>query len=184
MSAQSPFILPISGLGQGIYEYDLLVDDAFLSTFPDTPIRHANVALRLTVDKQMRQMTMEFDFSGTARVDCDRCLAGVDFPVADEQQLVVKFSAADDELREEGDLVYLNPDASQFNIAPYAYEMVILALPMIRTFDCRAGSPPYPCDEEMLDRIEDSIEELPPENEDNGSDDDKPGLWDALKDLK
>jgi hypothetical protein len=36
----------------------------------------------------------------------------------------------------------------------------------------------------MLDRIEDSIEELPPENEDNRSDDDKPGLWDALKDLK
>jgi hypothetical protein len=62
--------------------------------------------------------------------------------------------------------------------------MVILALPMIRTFNCREDEPPYPCDEEMLDRIDDSVDTVPeiaPKSED---DDDKPSPWDALKDLK
>lgn len=185
MSIQSPFILPLSGLGLGIYQYDLTVDDEFFASFPDAPVQHGNVALRLTVDRQQRQLIMDFEFSGTIRTDCDRCLAGVDFPVEGQDQLIAKFSTEAEHLEEEGDLVYLNPDTSLFNVAPYAYEIVILALPMIRTFDCRAGEPPYPCDDEMLDRIDDSVEDSSAINvsQDDG-DDDKPSPWDALKDLK
>ncbi len=185
MSAQSPFILPLRGLGQGIYQYDLTADDDFFASFPDAPIQHANVALRLTVDKQARQMILDFDFSGTIRTDCDRCLAAVDFPVEDQGQLVVKFSTEASSLEEEGELVYLHPDTSIFNVAPYAYELVILALPMIRTFACRTGEPPYPCDEEMLDRIDDTIDvSTEPDSSSSDDDDDKPSPWDALKDLK
>ncbi len=185
MSVQSPYILPISGLGQGIYEYDLIVDDEFLASFPDAPVQNANVALHLTVDRQQRQMTLEFDFSGTIRTECDRCLASVNFPIADQGELIVKFTPDAENMEEEGELVYLHPEASQFNVAPYAYEFVILAMPMIRTFDCRAGEPPYPCDEEMLDRIDASVDEssnntLPKDDDD----DDKPSPWDALKGLK
>ena len=184
MSAQSPFILPLSGLGQGIYRYDLEIDKAFIATFPDAPVQEADVKLELTVDRQQRQLIMDFDFSGSVRTDCDRCLANVDFPVSGQNQLLVKFSTEADKLEEEGDLVYLHPDTSLFNVAPYAYEMILLALPMIRTFDCREGEPPYPCDEEMLERIDasvDSATEIAPRNDE---DDDKPSPWDALKDLK
>ena len=178
-------MLPVSGLGQGIYVYDLHIDDAFLASFPEAPLRHADVKLRLTADRQARQMTLDFQFSGTVKTDCDRCLAAVDFPVNGEEQLVVKYSTEAEQLEEEGDLVYLHPEASVFNAAPYAYELVLLALPMIRVFDCRSGEPPYPCDEEMLDRIDasvDRLEDAPPA--DDGGDDDKPSPWDALKDLK
>jgi len=186
MSVQSPFILPLSGLGQGIYQYDLAVDDEFFASFPDAPIQHGNVALRLTVDRQQRQLILDFDFSGTIRTECDRCLAGVDFPVKGKEQLVAKFSTEAEHLEEEGELVYLHPDTSLFNVAPYAYEIVILALPMIRTFDCRGGEPPYPCDEEMLNRIDDSVEDSSEidASYDDEEDDDKPSPWDALKDLK
>jgi len=184
MSAQSPFILPISGLSQGIYRYDLIVDDAFLATFPNAPVKHAEVAVQLNVDRQMRQLILDVAFSGTVRTDCDRCLAEVDFPITDQGQLVVKFSAEAESLSEEGDLVYLHPDASLFNVAPFVYEMVILAMPMIRTFDCRTGDAPFPCDEEMLNRIDDSIASAADIATPKGEDDDKPSPWDALKDLK
>jgi uncharacterized metal-binding protein YceD (DUF177 family) len=100
--------------------------------------------------------------------------------------LVAKFSTESEHLEEEGELVYLHPDTSLFNVAPYAYELVILALPMIRTFDCRGGEPPYPCDEEMLNRIDDSVEDSSEidASYDDEEDDDKPSPWDALKDLK
>ncbi len=130
-------------------------------------------------------MILDFDFSGTVRTDCDRCLAAVDFPVEDQGQLVIKFSPEASSLEEEGELVYLHPDTSLFNVAPYAYELVILALPMIRTFACREGNPPYPCDEDMLDRIAETIDESSASDLPSGDeDDDKPSPWDALKDLK
>lgn len=185
MSVQSPFILPLSGLGQGIYQYDLSVDDDFFASFPDAPLLHASVNLQLTVDKQARQMILDFNFSGTVRTDCDRCLAAVDFPIDDQGQLVVKFSPEASNLEEDGELVYLHPDTSLFNVAPYAYELVILALPMIRTFECRVGEPPYPCDEDMLDRIDESVDVSSDTDSPEGDDDDeKPSPWDALKDLK
>ena len=184
MSAQSPFILPVSGLGQGVYQYDLVIDDDFLNTFPDSPLRQGNVKLLLTVDRQPRQMTLDFAFSGTVRTDCDRCLAAVDFPVESQEQLVVKYSTEAGNLEEEGELVYLHPEASTFNVAPYAYEMIVLSLPMIKVFDCRSGQPPYPCDEEMLDRIDASVDQVADLPADDDKDDDAPSPWDALKGLQ
>ena len=62
--------------------------------------------------------------------------------------------------------------------------MVTLALPMIRTFECREGEPPYPCDEEMLDRIDASVDTVSDTTAKSDDDDDKPSPWDALKDFK
>lgn len=183
MSAQSPFILPISGLGQGVYRYDLVIDEAFIASFPDAPVQRADVALELTLDRQQRQLILDFSFSGSVRTDCDRCLANVDFPVSGQNQMVVKFSTEAENMEEEGDLLYLHPDTGLFNVAPYAYEMIMLSLPMIRTFDCREGQPPYPCDEEMLDRIDASIDSVDDISTESDPDDDKPSPWDALKDL-
>lgn len=179
MSAQSPFILPLRGLGQGVYTYDLVADDAFFATFEGSPVRRAAVNVRLTADRRTREMTLGFDFAGTIATQCDRCLAAIDLPVADTGRVVVKFRADADDLEDEGDIIYLDPDASLLNAAPYAYELILLATPMIRTFACREGKPPYPCDEEMLARIDASADHTP-----TGEDDrDKPGPWDVLKDL-
>jgi uncharacterized metal-binding protein YceD (DUF177 family) len=167
-----------------VYSYDLTVDDAFFATFDDSPVSRANVQLTLTVDRRTRDMVLEFDFSGTIATDCDRCLAPVDFPVTDQTRMIVKFAEEADRQEDELDLVYLSPDTSLFNVAPYVYEIVLLALPMIRTFECREGEPPYPCDEDMLDRIDASVDFAPAEDEqDNEEDDDKPSPWDVLKDI-
>jgi uncharacterized metal-binding protein YceD (DUF177 family) len=182
MSAQSPFILPLRGLGNGQYAYDLTINDDFFASFDSSPVTKADVKLRLTVDRQQREMTLVFDFSGTIGTDCDRCLAAIDLPIEDQRHLLVKFTPEADELEEEGELIYLHPDTSLFDVAPYAYEMVLLAVPMIRTFECREGKPPYPCDEEMLARIEASYE-VADDNQQDSDDDGKPSPWDVLKDL-
>lgn len=183
MSAQSPFILPLRGLGQGVYVYDLTVDDTFFATFPDSPVEKANVQLQLTVDRRTREMTIDFVFSGTIATDCDRCLAPINLPIEGRDQLIVKFRADADQLEDDGEIVYLDPDTSLFNVAPYAYEMIFLAIPMIKTYACREGEAPYPCDEEMLNRIDATVDYLD-EEDDGEDDDDKPSPWDVLKDLQ
>ncbi len=184
MSAQSPFILPLRGLGQGVYVYDLAVDDSFFATFEDSPLKKANIQLQLTVDRRTREMTIDFAFAGTIATDCDRCLAPINLPIEDQGQLIVKFRADADQLEDDGEIVYLDPDTSLFNVAPYAYELIILAIPMIKTFACQEGEAPYPCDEEMLDRIDATVDYLDDDSEDGGDDDDKPSPWDVLKDLQ
>ena len=182
MSTPAAFVLPLKGIGQGLHEYDLTVDRDFLLNFPTSPVTEADVDVHLVVDKQSREMVVDLTFSGTVATSCDRCLADIDLPVADRNQLIVKFSAEAEEQRDEGEIVYIHPDTNDFNLAPFVYEAVILAVPMIRTFDCREGEPPYPCDEDLLDRIEasyDSSDEAPTKSDAQ----DSSSPWDVLKDL-
>ena len=191
MSDPKAFILPLRGLGQGSYAFDFIVDDEFYANFEDAPIERCDVKVHLDLDKQSRGMTLNFRLAGTVGTDCDRCLAPIDLPVEDSSQLIVKFDAEADERRDdEGDIIYLHPETNDFDLAPYVYELVVLALPMIRTYDCREGSPPYPCDEDMLDRIDasfasaDEIDESVPNSAPGVSENGKPSPWDVLKNLR
>ena len=183
MSTHAAFVIPLKGIGLGVHAYDLKVDRDFLAGFPTSPVADAAVDLHLIVDKQNREMVVDANFSGTVATQCDRCLADIHLPIADRSQLIVKFSPEAEEQQDEGEIVYIHPDTSEFNLAPFVYEAVMLAIPMIRTFDCREGEPPYPCDEDLLERIEasyESSEEAPlPQNEDP----DRSSPWDVLKDL-
>ncbi|WP_170067751.1 YceD family protein [Neolewinella xylanilytica] len=183
MSTPSAFILPLKGLGKGFYEFDLRVDRDFLTNFPESPIQVADIDLHLIVDKQSREMVVDLNFAGTVATHCDRCLADIDLPVSDRSQLIVKFTAEANEQQDEGEIVYLHPDTNDFNLAPFVYEAVVLSIPMIRTYDCRSGEPPYPCDEDLLNRIEasyDNAEEAPLKTQE---DDETSSPWDVLKDL-
>ncbi|WP_157975900.1 YceD family protein [Lewinella sp. IMCC34191] len=183
MSTPSAFVLPLKGLGKGFYEYDLRVDREFLAGFPESPLAVADIDLHLTVDKQSREMVVDMNFRGTVATQCDRCLADIDLPVADRSQLIVKFTIEAEEQQDEGEIVYLHPDTNDFNLAPFVYEAVVLAVPMIRTYECQSGEPPYPCDEDLLNRIEasyDNAEEAPIKSQ---TDEETSSPWDVLKDL-
>jgi uncharacterized metal-binding protein YceD (DUF177 family) len=179
MSDSAAFILPLKGLGKGLYEYDLRVDRSFLSAFPASPIREAEIDVHLIVDKQSREMVIDVNLSGTVVTNCDRCLATIDLPVAERQQLIVQFTAETKSVTDEGEILYLHPDTNEFNLSPFIYELTVLSVPMIRTFACREGQPPYPCDEDVLDRLttEAAVEQSAEEKEE------KPSPWDVLKDL-
>ena len=180
MSTSAAFVLPLKGLGKGLYEYDMVIDGAFFREFAESPIEQAEVDLHLIVDKQSREMVVDVQLTGTVRTACDRCLADIDLPIEDRRQLIVKFSPETEAAVDEGEIVYLHSDTNEFNLAPFVYETVVLAVPMIRVYDCREGAPPYPCDEDLLQRIGDAsaLEEDTTENEA-----DKPSPWDVLKDL-
>ena len=186
MSAQSPFILPLRGLGQGVYTYDLICDDAFFASFEHSPVDKADIRLTLTVDRSSRDLSLRFEFTGTVATTCDRCMADIDLPIEGQRALLAKFVPDAAEMEDEADLIFLDADTNLFNAAPYAYELILLEIPMIRTYACREGVAPYPCDEDMLARIDDSIDgsAAGAEPSGKGDDNDKPSPWDVLKDLQ
>jgi uncharacterized metal-binding protein YceD (DUF177 family) len=176
MDARVPYTLPIKGLQDGTHTFDYEVDAAFFATFTDSPVQEAAITLAVRLDKRPSLLVLDFDFVGTIGTPCDRCLADIHLPVAGNNRLLVKYGEDSDEGDDE-DVVYIARDTSQWNIAQFVYEYILLAVPLIKTYDCAADDP-QPCDLETLERLEaDAADEAPETPEDNP-------IWDALKDWK
>ncbi|MGB3545414.1 MAG: DUF177 domain-containing protein [Saprospiraceae bacterium] len=178
MDSHQQFILPVRGIGLGLHTFTYEIDGEFLRSFEDSPLRDGRLELSIDFTKQDRTYTFDFRFSGSVNTDCDRCLAPIDLPIKGGGTLIVKLK---DDLTggpvEQDEVVFIAPETAHFNLAPFVYEYVVLALPIISVYDCREGKPPYPCDEAMLDRLE-----QPTASEDESAP--KPSPWDVLKQLK
>jgi uncharacterized protein len=150
------FSIPIRGLRDGIHQFDFQIDRSFFSCFENAPVQDGDIRLQLIMEKRPSLYTFRFEFEGTVEADCDRCLAPIDLPIEGDQRLLVKVSEGNEggpsEDPEDPDVIYISPEQQKFNTAPYAYEFICLAIPMIKTYDCQEEAKP-PCNQEMLDRL-------------------------------
>ena len=75
---------------------------------------------------------------------------------------------------EDIDVIFLPTSTTDFDLSPYVYEYVVLTIPMMKIYDCEDEAP-QPCDEAMLDKL-DEAESLPePEEEEVNP------IWEELK---
>ena len=170
MKALVPFSLPISGLRDEMHTFRFEVDEEFFQCFEGSVIHESKVEVSLLLDKRPSLMVLQFQFEGTVRVECDRCLEPFDLPIKDAQDLLVKY---DDEPREDADVIYIEKGTPSLNVAKYVYEFIHLAIPMHKTHD-EAGAE---CDPEMMQYI--SKQEDLPEAPDTDSPTDS--VWSDLK---
>lgn len=179
MSILSPYILPVKGLKPGQHEYTYTVNDEFFAAFPESPVQRANLELSILVDKKYGELAIRFDFAGTMATQCTRCLSDLDYPVSGSDKLVVQI--VNDESMESTDplLVYLAVDEYVFDLAPFAYEFMLLGLPLTGNINCQMGDPPKDCDPEMLAYIG----QPQTKDENDSATESAPSPWDVLKSL-
>jgi len=168
MKSLLPFSIPVKGLHSGTHQFDFQIDSSFFEAFEASPINDGQVSVSLSFDKRPGLYVLEFNLEGTVKTECDRCLALIDLPIGGEQRLLVKFS--EEAQAEEADVVYINPDDSQLNVAQFIYEYIILAMPMLKVYDCENDETPK-CNLEMLRHLEGETQDQDAPNP----------LWDALK---
>lgn len=169
MDALVEFTIPIKGLGTGIHEFDLQINQRFFRHFEESPIKDGAIDLKLTFDKRTDMYVLLFDFEGTVETTCDRCLEELTLEVVDEQQLVVKLSI--EERVEEAEVIFISPELSKFNVAKYAYEFICLSLPLIKVHPDLDT-----CNPEMIAYLEGEQEE---ETEESTN-----PIWEELKNFK
>ena len=167
------YSIPVRGLRNGTHQFDFQVDRAFFSQFENSPVTEGNVKVAFTLDKRPDMFILTFDLAGTVQTDCDRCLALIDLPVADTQSLIVKLS--EEEESEDADIVFVHPDIQHLNVATYVYEFIILAMPIIKVYDCESEIN-RPCNQEMLRYIQNGNGNIETEADSNP-------LWEELKKL-
>jgi uncharacterized metal-binding protein YceD (DUF177 family) len=163
------FVIQFAGFELGNHQLSFKIDDSFFENFEYSQVRQGEIKVSVEFEKKERMLLFDVGFEGKVLVNCDRCNEEFYFPVSDKQKLIVKFG---NEYSEADDEVIIIPETEhRFNLAPYIYEFIHLALParIIHTEDANGKSG---CDEDMLRRIE----QLKPTS---GTD----SRWDTLKGL-
>ena len=168
MDALAHFTIPVSGLDNGLHEYDFSIDGSFFQCFPESPIKDGSVAVHFIFDKSTDMYTMTFQLEGTVKTACDRCLEEFDLPIEDDQILLVKF---DEKEWEDADIIYIPKETPMLNVARYIYEFINLAVPIAKTHDDADGD----CDPEMLKFLKQQEEDEPSTFS---------SVWDALKGMQ
>lgn len=169
MDALLQYSIPVKGLGNGMHDFDFQIDKSFFESFDETPIQEGQFDVRLLLDKRPDMIVLHFVYEGSISTECDRCLEKMSLPIQGQNDLLVKYAVEDQP--EEADIVYINLESQQFNVAKFIYEFICLGIPMIKTHD--DSDEDKNCDPEMLKYLE-SEEQTSDENP----------IWDALKDFK
>jgi uncharacterized metal-binding protein YceD (DUF177 family) len=168
MQALRQFSIPLKGLKNGEHNYAFNIDKTFFACFESAPIGEGQLTAELSLEKKSDHIILDFWIEGSIRTECDRCTALIDLPIESEHEIIVKYS---DEEKEEDEIVYIPNDAHELNVASLIYELIILAIPMIKVYDCDIEEP-RPCNEEILSILSAQTKES------------KSPLGDALKNLK
>jgi uncharacterized metal-binding protein YceD (DUF177 family) len=169
----SEFDIKFVGLKIGKHNFQFKINNDFISKFQDALIDNLDINLNFTLDKQSdRLFLMEFEFSGSLGLECDRCLQSINYPVKQHYRIVLKVDNT--EKNSDDDVIFVSSNDFKVNIASYVYEFVSLLVPMKKT--CETIN--QKCDQQMLKIINNfSVKTgLSEEKNDNN--------WNILKNLK
>jgi len=162
------FIIHFAGLSRGEHEYDFKITDKFFDSFEFSEIKKGTIQLHLNLNRQDLTLILDFNFSGSVNVPCDRCGDAFDVPVEGKQQLIVTLGG---ELSDEGDeLIVLPETEGEIDLIQYVYEYIILLVPQKRAHKTEKD-----CNQKVIKKLK----ELEA-NEKNKVD----PRWDKLKKIK
>lgn len=121
-------MIPFSGLKQGKHEFDFKIDNTFFESFEYNEFNDAAINLHVLLNKSSTMMELEMTANGTVNVYCDVTNEPYDQLVNANLELVVKFG---EEFNNDNDEILILPHGEfQVDISQYAYEMLVLAVPL------------------------------------------------------
>jgi uncharacterized metal-binding protein YceD (DUF177 family) len=135
-------MIPFVGLKIGTHCFDFELDNSFFVSFEGSPIEDATVNSSVVLEKKETMMIATYSVNGTVETACDRCNDPISVPVNGEMRIIYKFG---DESSEDENLIVLNPDAYEIDVAPQFYELLVISLPT------RILHPEGGCNEEMME---------------------------------
>jgi uncharacterized protein len=151
MPGGKDYVIQFVGLSVGKHEYEFNVSDKFFDGLDYSEIKQGNITVNLSLIKQSAMMSLDFEISGTVKVNCDLCTEEFDLPISGNYTLIIKVGGSDS-AEEEDDIVTVAANEHELDLAQYIYEYIILSLPSKRVHpnDKNGNST---CDPEMLEKV-------------------------------
>ena len=147
------FIIPVTGLKPGSHQSVFEIEDSFFEHFEYSEIRKGSITLNLVIAKEENLLVFHFSFKGHVTVPCDRCQEPFDLELSGKDDLILKFGS---DFHEESEDVQVIPAGeNHFDISPFIYEYLHLALPYRRVHpEDESGN--SLCDAGIIRRLEES----------------------------
>ncbi len=122
------YTIQFKGLKDGFHTFELEIDNKFFEFFANKDIERGSVKAEIILEKKPGLLQFNIFLKGTVNVVCDRCLDFFDFTFEFSGSLFVKFTQ---NMTASGDpdLIFLDTDAYEVDLAQYLYESVTLSLP-------------------------------------------------------
>jgi len=181
MSDLERYSIRLKDLKEGRHEFRFELDDDFFEKTENNLFCKGDITCHLTMDKHNSIIAMHFDLSGHIQVACDRCVASIDLPLSGDYRLILKYreDASPEEMAamENEGIVLVAAEDNTFDLRPYLRDFSLLMVPAKLVYACREKAP-YPCDEEVLNKIGFFVDDLEGKQTKNNS------VWNALKDIR
>jgi len=124
------FVIPLSGLKAGNYDFAFDIDDTFFENFEYSEIGEGRVQVVCRLERQERMLIFQFHFTGLVTIACDRCGQDYQQPLYGETRLIVKFGSEHQEVSEE--VLMVHEKEHEIDLSQFFYEYIHLLLPMKR----------------------------------------------------
>ena len=150
MNKTATYGIEWQGLKNGLHEFDYEITDSFFKDLNESPVKGGMFNVHIRATKSASLLLLETSITGTATVECDRCLGDLSLPVNFNGTLTVRFSDSIDDY--DGDTLWLNPAEETVPLTQYLYESIVLSLPYRRVHNSDPQGNPL-CDKDMLSRF-------------------------------
>jgi uncharacterized protein len=173
LSFSGKYTIQFKGLSDGIHPFEFELDNKFFEFFANQDVERGELAAGIKLLKKPGLLEINVNIKGTVNIICDRCLELFDFPVKFKGKLFVKFTQEID-AQDDPDVIFLDPEEHQVDLAQYLYESVILSLPY-RKVHPEGKMAKVTCNPEMIEKLKNVVVK---ENKESDP------RWDKLKELK
>jgi len=162
------FSVQFSGLTLGKHYFKFKIEEAFFDLFEYSEVDNGSIHLVVEMEKRSTMLVFQFSFEGKVKLICDRCGDPFDAKINGVEKQIVQFG--NEQYEQTDDIVVLPESEYEINLAKYAYEFIILNLPVKRLHE--EGE----CNQEAIDNL----------NKVLSKEEDKPTdpRWKALEGLK
>lgn len=173
MAKMETYTIPYVGLKKGKHTFQYRLNGEFFKKDEHALVQDADIEAVVVFDKSIRPYTLDFEFSGTLKTECDRCASEIDLPIQSNYKVYVKFDQDADEIDDEDlEIMFVRPDEPELDIQVYLYDFALLSLPYYK--ECKdAGKT---CNPEVIKYLENN-------NENNKPKQDTDPRWEDLKKL-
>ncbi len=174
MNARREFEIAFVGLKEALHEFNFKIDRSFFENFDSSPIMDCDISVLLKFDKKSTFFLLDFQISGTVKLNCNRCNAELDYPIDGDFPLVVKLGdVSREDAKVEEDVIFISRSETHLNIEQLLYEFINLTVPAY-VVEC-SNIPGKSCDPEVLKILDDLNQKKQKE---------KDPRWDTLKNIK
>jgi len=167
MASPKDFRIPIKGLSEGLTRFEFALKTEFFQMVEADQMEDADFEVIVDAFKKPNIIQLDVEVSGSVSRNCDTCLARISLHGEGNYRLFCKY---EDNMQDGDEVIVVDAEQAFLDMSQLFYEYTVLALPIVNRIDCEDMSS-RPCNEEMLDRLED----------DSTMQENEASPWDALK---